>query len=131
MARKQAGQMAISADDFSEALQSILDEYGEEVDFAMEEAIRQTSLDDVKDLEKGGAYNGGAEYNAGWDSKEQGKAKGKLAYVVYNASKPGLAHLLEFGHAKQNGGRTRAFAHIAPVNEETGDRVIKHLEELL
>lgn len=125
MAKKKS-QMTITANDFNESIQALFDEFGDEVEYAMEEAMRLTSLDVVKELEKGGSYNGGEEYNRGWDSKQV-----KKGYTVYNANKPGLAHLLEFGHAKQNGGRTRAFTHIAPVNDDVGNKLTKRFEELL
>ena len=36
---------------------------------------------------------------------------------VGNGTKPGLVHLLEKGHAKVGGGRTRAFRHVEPGYE--------------
>jgi hypothetical protein len=48
--------------------------------------------------------------------------------VVYNADAPGLAHLLEHGHANVNGGRTPGRAHIAPVEEMVLEQFEKELE---
>ncbi len=124
MAKK--GQLKISSNEFSSTIQELLNEYGSEVEFAMEEAMRLASLDAVKELEKGGSYEGGKEYNQGWDSQKK-----KEQYIVYNANKPGLAHLLEFGHAKQNGGRTKEFVHIQPVNDSMESRLVERFEKLL
>lgn len=48
--------------------------------------------------------------------------------VVY-ADKPeyALTHLLEKGHQKRGGGRTKAIVHIAPAEEETVDELEKEL----
>ena len=43
----------------------------------------------------------------------------------------GLTHLLEYGHAKQNGGRTRAFNFVAPINDTVEQKYMKEMEELL
>lgn len=130
MARKRTGEMQIKPEGLADAIQQLFDEFGAEVDFALEQAIKETAEEDSHELESAGSFNGGAEYKAGWDYQQQGSGE-KLKYVVYNKDVPGLAHLLEFGHAKQNGGRTREFPHIAPVNERTGDKVVKKLESLL
>lgn len=56
------------------------------------------------------------EYAKGWRSVTE---KGRLgaSTTIYNGRKPGLAHLLEFGHPKVNGGRTKPFPHIKEVEE--------------
>lgn len=60
---------------------------------------------------------GDGEYARGWKQKTE-KTRTGVVTTVYQGEKPGLPHLLEFGHAKVNGGRTRAFPHIAPAETE-------------
>lgn len=58
------------------------------------------------------------EYAAGWRAKRLDKR----TIVVYNATAPGLTHLLENGHMivnkKGSYGRYNGVKHIAPVDQE-------------
>lgn len=79
----------------------------------------------TKELLKGAPVNG-TRYNSGWKIK-----KGKTEATVYQASQPGLTHLLENGHDivinGQKVGHARAIPHIKPA-EEIGK---EYFEELI
>lgn len=79
----------------------------------------------TKELLKGAPVNG-TRYNSGWKIK-----KGKTKATVYQASQPGLTHLLENGHDivvnGQKVGHARAIPHIKPA-EEIGK---EYFEELI
>lgn len=97
-----------------------LDEYGLQVKDTLQEASKKTGQQVAKELRKGGGYNThqtGEKFNKGWKATEE-KSRLGISTVVHNTTVPGLAHLLEFGHAKRNGGRTRAFNFIAPVSDK-------------
>lgn len=59
---------------------------------------------------------GARHYADGWSVRTRRK-RGHAEAVVYNASKPGLTHLLEKGHADRGGGRTAGTRHIEPAYE--------------
>lgn len=116
--------------DFRDAIKDVLEEYGTEAREAVELACKDTGKQIAKELQSAGDFKGGTEYRKGWTSKVETTRLGASA-VVYNKTKPGLSHLLEFGHAKRNGGRTRAFNFIAPIDATAGtkfaDNFAKHL----
>lgn len=71
-------------------------------------------------------HNG--DYFDGW-SYRVSQDGGDWASEVGNAKVPGLAHLLEKGHARVGGGRVAARPHIAPAAEEAFDAAWEALLE--
>lgn len=122
--------LRIGVFDVQDAVNEFLTEYGDEAKAAVEEAVKDTAKETANALRSAGTFKGGAEYRRGWTSKTTLTRTGATA-VVYNKVKPGLSHLLEFGHAKRNGGRTRAFNFIAPINEEAGDKLLENIQRRL
>ena len=59
---------------------------------------------------------GARHYADGWSMRTQRK-RGHVEAVVFNKTKPGLAHLLEKGHANRDGGRTPGKEHVRPAYE--------------
>ncbi len=111
-----------------DAINAILAEYGDAAIDAIQEASKDTAKEVVKELKKAGDFNNGNDFRKGWAQKTESTRFG-ASVVVYNKTKPGLAHLLEFGHAKQNGGRTKAFNFIAPINETVETKFLENFEK--
>ncbi len=66
-------------------------------------------------------------YKKSWRQKITKESGNVLEITVYS-SQPGLTHLLEKGHAKRGGGRTRAFPHIAPAEQKGIDQLERDIE---
>lgn len=115
--------------DLSAEVKAILAEYGEEVSDAMKEIVPKVAKDAVKKLRSNSPKNTGA-YARGWTQRTE-KGNLTISSTVYNSKKPGLPHLLEYGHAKRNGGRTRPEEHIKPVEEWVQEEVVRKIEEEL
>lgn len=69
-------------------------------------------------------------YAQGWTSTVE-EDRFSAVGIIHNQKTPGLAHLLEKGHALRNGGRSKAYPHIAPVEEKLIEEYTKALEETL
>lgn len=74
-------------------------------------------------------------YRNGWTCRmvnRKGSGGTIKTAVVHNKNKPQIAHLLEYGHAKRNGGKVDGTPHIRPAEaeytEEFMDAVKRRLE---
>lgn len=110
-------------------IKALLEEYGAEAEEAVKEVIPKVAKEAAKKLRATSPKKTG-EYAKGWTQKVTQTRLGSEA-VVYNKNKPGLAHLLEFGHAKRNGGRTKAIEHVLPVYSWAQTEAQKRIEEAL
>lgn len=111
-----------------DAIPEILNDYAKEVGNDLEDIIKDVAKDAQKSLRKTSPRRTGA-YARSWRTKDTGTrvAPGQTVY----STKPGLPHLLEFGHAKRGGGRTSPIPHIAPVNDKIPDEIIERLQRKL
>lgn len=121
--------------DLSAAVSEILDEYGEEVDGVIKDSIEEVStgavqkLHDVREFSEKGHPTGA--YSAGWTFEFVPSGRFKTVSTVHNADHYQLAHLLEFGHANRDGGRTPAYPHIGKVNTWAENEVVQEIERRL
>ena len=107
----------IGIDRLAEELGDLLDDYAEEVAEAVKDSAKARAAQVKKDIKQNSPKDTG-EYAKGWAFKTIKDDKEVICAVVYNKKKPQLAHLLEFGHAKQNGGRVEGYPHIGPAEQK-------------
>lgn len=120
----------ISSKDFTDTILGYLDELGDEAVEANETALRSVAKDVTKDLKKAGSFGGSGAYRKSIVSEIK-KTRVGVSAEIGAGRYGGLTHLLEFGHAKKNGGRTTAFNFVAPINDSVEERYVKKMEELL
>lgn len=124
----------IKVDDLSKEIMKSLEEFKDVTEEACEKGVLETADEAVRELRSAhpagsGEYGSWNEYNKGWTKRtNKSKQKGILS-VVWNQKHYRLTHLLEKGHAKVNGGRTRAFPHIAPVEQKCEENLIKNIKK--
>lgn len=128
----------ISADDLGEYVGELLQEYGDAAQTAIEIAASGVGKA-AKNKVAAGSPNKTGKYKAGWQLSVQKDRIGVEA-VVHNAKRAGLTQLIEkgheivtYGHARRSGGRTqtRAFPHIAPVEQWAIEEFVKRVEKEL
>lgn len=68
-------------------------------------------------------------YAKSWGVAKEGNVLGVTQYTVRNAKHYQLTHLLEFGHIDaRTGKRTKAYPHIAAVNQSATEQFIREVE---
>ena len=121
----------IQPENLAGEIQKILDEYGDEASVALAEAIEETAKEAQTQLrQKNQGRKLWKKYPKGW-SVQIKAGRLDIEGIVYNKDHYRLTHLLEFGHATRNGGRTKAFPHIAEVNAFAQKDVLERLREKL
>ena len=107
-----------------EITQEIADNINNAIDVALKEPPKL-----AKKIIMSNAPKLSGSYRKGWRIKRHRRTK---SAVVYNATEPGKAHLLEYGHMikNKNGtfGRSPAHPHIKPAEEQSVELFIETLE---
>ena len=116
----------VPIDQLTQAVDSILAKYGEDVQGNINDIVKDLSKQGAKTLkgESSSTFGGTGKYASGWTSQtETGRVSAQG--TIYNGDLPGLPHLLEHGHANRGGGRTPGRVHISKVEE----KLLKEFED--
>ena len=111
----------IKASDLEKEVMKYLQEYKEDIEEEVIETVDEVTKkarDELKQTSPRGKGSRTNPYYKGWAIKLSKKRTGVYHKVIWNKTNYQLTHLLEFGHATRNGGRTRAISHIRPVEEK-------------
>ena len=105
----------------------IMREYGNVTQHQVNDIAEQVAKRGALKLKTAGSFkNVTGDYRKGWRAK---KVNGK--WIVHNATDYQLTHLLEKGHALANGGRSKAYPHIKPVEQELIEEFEREIREVL
>lgn len=122
----------VKIDKLADEVSKILKDYADVTNDGVKKAVRKSSRQVKSDIQAGAPSKSG-DYKNSWATKKVSESSNSLVITVYSKNRYQLAHLLEHGHAKRGGGRTRAISHIAPAEaagikllEEEIKRSIKH-----
>ena len=119
----------IKPDNLAAAIAQRLQDFQGATEEALLAAINETA-EQAADVVKAKAQHFGANYANDIKAIPARKIQrnGGTAYVTAGDHYR-VAHLLEHGHAKRNGGRVRAIVHIAPVEQTVINQFTREVEK--
>ena len=120
----------VSIDQLSSAIMEGLNEYADLAANSVKKAVKKAGNTVKQDINSSAPVRTG-KYAKSWQAKTTKETSQSLEVTVYSPSRYMLAHLLEHGHAKRNGGRVRAIPHIAPAEEHGEEELLQDIENAL
>ena len=123
----------IKPEDLEKSLMDYLENYVEDIEEDVEDTVTEVAKEAKQELIQTSPRSGIArktKYYKGWAIKNDGRTRKKHYYgkTIWNKTNYQLTHLLEFGHATRNGGRTSPQPHIRKVEEKYGTKFADLLE---
>lgn len=114
----------VRPDELSIAIMAELNKYAAEVSAQIKEDVKAVAAECLKEVKAASPVKTG-EYKKGWRKKVAFESLDDIRIIVYNAEKPQLTHLLEFGHADvMHGGRVAGKTHIYPAQENAAKKLV-------
>lgn len=120
----------ISVDDLSQAIMKELNAYSQEAADIIKDSARQVAEECRKEIKENSPTRS-KKYKRGWRATVVYEDRSIIRVVVHNKTRANLTHLLEYGHAKSDGGRVERKAHIKPAEQKAVNRFMKVVEEAL
>jgi hypothetical protein len=120
----------VSIDHLEDAIMKELEEYASLASDDLKDAVRKTAKDVRTDIRDSAPVRTG-KYKRSWSVKKVGETADSINLVVHSRNRYQIAHLLEHGHAKRNGGRVSARPHIAPAEQRGNEELEKLIKQKL
>ena len=120
----------VSVDGLADAVMEGLEEYNKLATDKVKATVKKAGTTVRKEISSTAPRKSG-RYAASWRSRTTAESSTSMQVTVYSPSRYMLAHLLEHGHALRNGGRARAFPHIAPAEEAGEKQLTQDIERAL
>ena len=114
----------IKAENLAEAVMDGLKDYARLATDDLKAAVKEAGQSARKELRTAAPKKTGA-YRKSWTYKVTGETANTINVTVHSKDRYRLTHLLENGHAKRGGGRTKAYPHI----QKGEDLAIKELKQ--
>lgn len=122
------GNLKVSIDEMDQAINEQLQKYAGSVTEDMKDSLRESAKEIRKDIARNAPVRTG-RYKKSWSVKKIAENSTSLDLVVHSKNRYQLTHLLEFGHAKRNGGRVEGKPHIQPAEEAGKKKLVESLKE--
>ena len=120
----------VRIDQMAHVIMEGLQEYADLATDDLKKAVKKAGDEAKKDIQANAPVKTGA-YKKSWTVKTTKETSNAMEVVVHSRNRYQLAHLLEFGHAKRGGGRTKAIPHIAPAEQRAAEILEREVEAAL
>ena len=117
-------------DQMAHVIMEGLQEYADLATEDMKSAVKKAGQKAKSEVQSGAPVKSG-RYKKSWAVKTTKENANAMEVTVHSRNRYQLAHLLEYGHAKRGGGRTRAFPHIAPAEANAAEFLEQEVERAL
>ena len=122
--------MKVKPDKMADAVMEELNKYSKVAASDMKKAINEAGKTAKKEIEKNAPVRSG-RYKRSWRVKKMKETSDSLEVVVHSKDRYQIAHLLENGHAKRNGGRVMGQPHIKGAEEAAEKQLLDDIERVL
>jgi hypothetical protein len=119
----------IPIDRLADELVSAIKEYTEDVEIGVRKAVDKTAREVLKEAQALAPKRTGEYAKTFTITKDDGY--GVTRRIIWNKKHYRRVHLLEFGHAKVNGGRVKEYPHLRPAYEKHGARLPDELKRVI
>lgn len=120
----------VNINEMMDAIMKGLEDYAELATEDMKEAVKHASTKVRKEISANAPKDTG-KYAKSWTAKKVRETSQTLTMVVHSKNRYQLAHLLEYGHAKRNGGRVEGKVHIVLAEQEGIRQLQEEIERAL
>lgn len=123
--------MGIEINKLSEIIIKELADYTKDIAEEVKEAVDETAKELLSNIKndapkRTGKYKKHMKIKTSYESKYEKRVTWYVSGAYYR-----LPHLLERGHAKRGGGRTKAFPHIVKNEEKAEENLEKRVKKII
>ncbi len=117
----------IQIDQLADTVMRELENYAETTTDGVKAAVKKAANTVKKEISATAPVRTG-KYAKSWATKTTGENSHAIEITVHSRNRYQLAHLLEHGHAKRNGGRVAARPHIAAAEQRGIEELEREIE---
>ena len=117
----------IQIDQLADTVMRELENYADTTTDGVKAAVKKAANTVKKEISATAPVRTG-KYAKSWATKTTGENSHALEITVHSRNRYQLAHLLEHGHAKRNGGRVAARPHIAAAEQHGIEELGREIE---
>lgn len=121
---------SVKIDDLASAITKELTDYKQKVTDGIKREVETAAKECKNEIQQNSPVDTGS-YREGWKKQTVYEGAEDIRINVYNRTDYQLAHLLEYGHAKVNGGRVNGKPHIRPAAEQAEQKLLKKVKVMV